>query len=113
MHAFVVMPDHFHTVLTLGANISIERAVQHIKGGFAFRAGREFGFKAPVWQRGFSEVRIYDSQHFRRALEYVAQNPVRRGLAQIASQYPYCSASPGFEVDEAPQGLKPVTRESA
>src|SRR5205807_6704636 len=40
LHDFVVMPDHFHMLITVGHEISIERAVQFIKGGFAFRAGR-------------------------------------------------------------------------
>jgi putative transposase len=39
LHEFVVMPDHFHLLLTVGSEICIERAVQFIKGGFAFRAG--------------------------------------------------------------------------
>jgi putative transposase len=43
LHGFVVMPDHFHILMTLGREISIERAVQFIKGGFAFRAGKELG----------------------------------------------------------------------
>ena len=62
LHDFVVMDDHFHVLITVGEEMTIERAVQFIKGGFAFRAGKELGFRAPVWQRGFSEVRIYDSQ---------------------------------------------------
>src|SRR6185437_1622228 len=78
LHAFVVMPDHFHALITV-ANISIERAVQFIKGGFAFRAGREFGFPSPVWERGFSEVRVNDSEAAARIREYILQNPVRRG----------------------------------
>src|SRR2546425_4385853 len=61
LHDFVVMPDHFHVLITVTQETSIERAVQFIKGGFAFRAGRELGFRPPVWERGFSEVRIYDS----------------------------------------------------
>jgi putative transposase len=93
LHAFVVMPDHFHLLITLSREITIEQAVQFIKGGFAFRAGRELGFRAPVWQRGFSEVRVYDSEHFIRVREYIAQNPVRRGLARSANEYPYCSLS--------------------
>ena len=40
MHAFVVMPDHFHLLITIGPELSIERAIQFIKGGFAFRAAR-------------------------------------------------------------------------
>ena len=108
LHALVVMPDHFHVLLTLGSEISVERAAQLIKGGFAFRAGRAFGFKSPFWQKGFSEVRIYDSEHFARVVEYIAQNPVRRGLAKAPQHYCYCSSYPGLELDEPPQRLKPV-----
>jgi len=101
------MPDHFHVLITIEAEISIERAVQFIKGGFAFRVGREFGFRSPIWQRGFSEVRIYDSDAFARVQEYLAQNPVRGGLVQKPEDFPYSSAYPGFDLDDAPQGLKP------
>jgi REP element-mobilizing transposase RayT len=50
------MPDHFHVLITVTAEMTAEQAVQLIKGGFAFRAGRELGFRAPVWQKGFSEI---------------------------------------------------------
>jgi len=109
LHDFVVMPDHFHVLITIGHELSIERAVQFIKGGFAFRAGKELGFRAPVWERGFSEVRISDADHFCRAKEYIAQNPVKRRLAPVTSEYPYSPSCPGFEVDAVPQGLKPKT----
>ena len=32
LHEFVVMPDHFHTLLTVESDITIEHAVQLIKG---------------------------------------------------------------------------------
>jgi putative transposase len=76
LHGFVVMPDHFHVLITVGQSLSVERAVQFIKGGFAFRAGKEFGFTSPVWQRGFPEIRIYRSEQFSRIQKYIAQNPV-------------------------------------
>ncbi len=109
LHEFVVMPDHFHVLLTIACDSTIERAVQFIKGGFAFRAGRELAFRAPIWQRGFSEVRILDADAFSQTAEYIRNNPVVRHLAVEASLYPYSSAHPGFELDPAPQGLKPVT----
>jgi putative transposase len=40
LHEFVIMPDHFHVLITVGAEMTVEKAVQFIKGGFAFRAGR-------------------------------------------------------------------------
>jgi REP-associated tyrosine transposase len=113
LHEFVVMPDHFHVLLTVECDMTIERAVQFIKGGFAFRAGREFGFRAPVWQKGFSEVRITDGDAFLKASEYIRRNPVARRLVVEAGEYLYSSANSRFEVDPAPQGLKPVSKRGA
>jgi putative transposase len=108
LHEFVVMPDHFHLLLTVGCDLTVERAVQFIKGGFAFRAGRELGFMAPVWQKGFSEIRILDVEAFQRAGEYIRNNPVTRHLVSEAAEFPHSSAHIGFELDPVPQGLKPV-----
>jgi REP element-mobilizing transposase RayT len=40
LHAFVVMPDHIHTILTPATDVTIERCVQLIKGGFSLQYGR-------------------------------------------------------------------------
>lgn len=71
LHEFVVMPNHFHLLLTVEAEISIERAVQFVKGGFAFRAGKELGLRSPIWQRGFSEVRVSNSEMAAQISEYI------------------------------------------
>ncbi|HEV8522980.1 MAG TPA: transposase [Terriglobales bacterium] len=107
LHSFIVMPDHFHTLITVGAELSIERAVQFIKGGFAYRAGKELNMRSPVWQKGFSEVRILDAESYGRHREYIHENPVVRHLAVRAEDYPYSSANGTFEVDPPPQGLEP------
>jgi putative transposase len=38
LHEFVVMPDHFHLIVTPAGDVSLEKAIQYIKGGFSFRA---------------------------------------------------------------------------
>jgi putative transposase len=101
------MPDHFHILLTVGSQLTVERAVQFIKGGFAFRAGRELGFRAPVWQRGFSEARILEAEAFVRTLEYIRNNPFKRGIVSSQEDFLFSSANPRFELDSMPQGLKP------
>jgi len=108
LHEFVVMPDHFHVLLTVGHDLTIERAVQFIKGGFAFRAGSKLGFMSPVWQKGFSEVRILTADAFQQVREYIWNNPVARHLLREAAEFPFSSAHTGYEVDPAPQGLKPI-----
>jgi putative transposase len=108
LHEFVVMPDHFHILISLASDMTIEGAVQLIKGGFAFRAGKELGFRAPVWQKGFSESRTRDSDAFSRQCEYIRNNPVARHLVQRASDYPYSSTNGRFLLDAPPQRLKPL-----
>lgn len=107
IHEFVVMPEHFHLLLTVGADLSIEKAVQFVKGGFAFRAGKEFGFVAPVWQHGFADARVRDVEQYFGYRKYIHENPVKRGLASLAADFPFSSAHSGFELDRIPQGLKP------
>ncbi|HTZ97254.1 MAG TPA: transposase [Terriglobales bacterium] len=105
LHEFVVMPDHFHLLITVNGGMSIERAVQFVKGGFAFRAGKELGLRAPIWQRGFSEVRVSDAPAAEGISKYIRDNPVVAGLVSKASAYPFSSAHPGHVLDPLPLRL--------
>jgi putative transposase len=113
LHEFVIMPDHFHVLITVGAEMTVEKAVQFIKGGFAFRAGRELGFRAPVWQKGFSEIRVNEREAFRKIREYIHTNPVQRFLVMVSADYPYSSAHSGFELGTPPQRLKALPEGAA
>jgi putative transposase len=92
LHDFVVMPDHLHLLLTVETGMSIEKAMQLIKGGFSFRLSREFGFKGEVWQKGFSEVRVNEEASLIQHKAYIAANPVKAGLAVSPGEYPFCYA---------------------
>jgi putative transposase len=105
LHEFVVMPDHIHGILT--PKTSLEKAVQFIKGGFSYRAKKELGSNLEVWQKGFSDHRIRDAGDYQIHQIYVQRNPVRKHLCERAEEYPYSSARPGFDLDPAPQGLRP------
>jgi putative transposase len=104
LHEFVIMPDHLHLLLTPGADISVERAVQFIKGGYSYRLRKVE--KIQVWQESFTNHRIRDAEDYERHCSYVRLNPVRAGLVRDAAEYPFSSASLGFRMD-MPQGLKP------
>ncbi|XWK60411.1 hypothetical protein RBB73_07960 [Tunturiibacter empetritectus] len=105
IHGFVVMPDHFHLLIT--PQESLELAVQCIKGGFSFRAKKEFDWSGDVWVAGFSDHRIRDYEDFEVHQRYIAKNPVEARLAERAGDHAYCSANGQFELDAFPQGLKP------
>jgi putative transposase len=103
LHDFVIMPDHFHTLITPADEISLERAVQFIKGGFSFRLKSSL----PVWQASFTNHRIRDDEDFERHREYIWSNPVRAGLVAKAEDYSYSSAIGKFKLDSPPPRLKP------
>ena len=90
LHDFVVMPDHFHVLVTVEEGMTIEKAMQLIKGRFSYRLKREFQYLGDVWQRGFSETRADDEECLLRYREYIAQNPVKAGLVESPGQYSYC-----------------------
>jgi putative transposase len=90
LHDFVVMPDHLHLLLTVEGEMTIEKAMQLIKGGFSYRLKRDFQYPGEVWQRGFSEMRADDRESFLRYREYISQNPVKAGLVGSPDEYPYC-----------------------
>ena len=101
LHAFVVMPDHIHLLLT-PQDITLERAVMLIKGGFSHRLKS----KLPVWQRGFTDHRIRDREDFIAHRSYIHHNPVRSRLCQRPEDYPYSSAH--RPPTPAPEGI-PLT----
>jgi putative transposase len=105
LHAFVLMPEHVHLLFTPAPEVTLERAVQLIKGGYSHAFGLEFGRKE-VWQRGFTDHRIRDHEDFERHRDYIHQNPVNRRLVEVASDYRYCSAFPGFKLDEQTPAAK-------
>jgi putative transposase len=103
LHEFVIMPDHFHALITPSPEISLERAVQFIKGGFSFRLKSSL----PVWQASFTNHRIRDEEDFAYHVQYIWMNPVRAGLVKSAEDYPHSSAAGAFALDRMPPGLKP------
>jgi putative transposase len=107
LHAFVVMPDHFHLLFTTIHGITLERAMQLIKGGFSYRVGKELAIKTGIWERGYIDHRIRDITDFRNHVQYVHENPVEAGLAAAPEDYPYCSACQRFDLDAVPELVNP------
>ena len=106
LHEFVVMPDHLHLLLTPAPDISLEKAVQFIKGGFSFRVKKELGYRWEVWQQSFTEHRVKDAADYAHHRDYIRMNPVRAGLVRAAEAYPYSSAAIA-DLDPCPPGLEP------
>ena len=92
LHAFVVMPNHVHILIT--PRIDLAKITRAIKGKSARQANailRRTG--QPFWQDESFDHWIRHPQQFERVKSYIERNPVRAGLVWTPEQWPYSSAT--------------------
>ena len=99
LHAFVVMPDHVHVLLTPAPDVSLEKAVQFMKGDFSFLLKS----RMDVWERGYNETRIRDLDAFVACRRYIENNPLRKHLCDKPEEFRFPSAHPGVQVNPVPE----------
>jgi putative transposase len=102
VHSYVVMPEHFHVLLTPGMTTSLERAIGLIKGGSSFEIGKALRMRFPVWHEGFTEHEIRDEGDYETHVRYIQSNPVKAGLVREPEDYPYCSMNGKYRLDPWP-----------
>jgi len=107
LHEFVIMPNHFHLLITPTPPVTLEKTFQFIKGGFSYRAKKGLRMLHDIWQASFYDRRVRNGSEYLRFRHYIHMNPVRRGLAVGVEEFPYSSAT--LKLDEVPQWLKPAT----
>jgi len=90
IHAFVVMPDHVHILLTPAPDMAIERCAQLIKGGFSFAVRKDVS--GEIWQEGYHAHRAVDEDDLRNQTFYILNNPAKKRL----DSYPWVSSSPPY-----------------
>ncbi len=98
--AFVVLPDHLHTVWTLPQDDSdFATRWMLIKAGFSRRIAKTERINASraqkgergIWQRRYWEHLIRDERDYERHVDYIHFNPVKHGYARRASDWPHSS----------------------
>ena len=86
----VLMPDHWHGLISFSCEISMEKSMSDWK---RFNA-RDLNIE---WQRDFFDHRIRDMNSLQEKEMYLRMNPVRRGLCQIPEEWKYTWAASDFE----------------
>jgi REP element-mobilizing transposase RayT len=92
LHATVVMPDHVHLLLLplrdeKGWPYSLPTILKLLKGCSARTVNKLSGARGPVWQEESFDHVLRSQESFEEKLEYVRQNPVRRGLVKRPEDY--------------------------
>lgn len=99
LHAFVIMPEHLHMLITPGEETTLERAVMMIKGGSAHTIKGELLYSFPIWMGGYHDRWIRHAQEYWTRREYIELNPVKAKLAEKPKDYLLGSASGKYRLD--------------
>ncbi len=106
LHAFAVMPNHVHTLLT--AAVSLPKLTKSLKGITAKKANAILGLTGqPFWQEESHDRVVRDAKEFEKISNYIEQNPVRAGLVKEASEYRWSSSGRATWGSLADQGSAP------
>ena len=99
LYAAVVMPDHVHLLLMplrdeKGWPYSLPVILKLLKGTSARSVNKLSASRGPVWQEESFDHVLRSQESFEEKLEYLRQNPVRRGLATKPEDYKWLWVEP-------------------
>ena len=111
--AFVVMPNHFHWLLSLTGVCTLQTLIGQVKGasahymnlplvgaGYARESGQSSRPEAApterrlgrVWQKGFHDRAVRRDEDIQAIARYLVMNPVRAGIVKRIWDYPLWDA---------------------
>jgi REP element-mobilizing transposase RayT len=93
LHAWVIMPNHVHLLLSPINGISLAKIMHGIKSYTSHRANEILFRKGHFWSKEYFDRYIRDGRHFSRTVDYINNNPVKAGLCETPAEWPFGSAS--------------------
>lgn len=80
LHAWVLMPNHGHILLTPKEGYSLATIVHSMKSYTANRANKILGRTGKFWSNDYFDRFMRDNAHFEKTIAYIHNNPVKAGL---------------------------------
>ena len=98
LHAWVIMPNHVHLLLT--PSVPLATITRWLKGSTARGANKILGFTGqPFWKDESWDHWVRNSDELRKITRYIHENPVKAGLVKTAELWHWSST--GQEVGQA------------
>jgi putative transposase len=101
MHAYVLMPDQLHLLVTPAEAPALARLMQAIGRRYVRDHNRRHGRFGTLWQGRFRSCIVDPEGHLLLSMRYVETLPVRVGMVATPEDYPWSSYRhhAGFGVD--------------
>ena len=89
--AWVVMPDHFHWLISLDKG-SLDELMCRTKSLSTRAINQSTGQTGRRWQQGYHDHALRRDEDIKQMARYVIANPLRAGLVQRVGDYPLWDA---------------------
>ncbi len=101
VHAYVLMDNHVHLLLTPGAEDSLSRLMQAVGRRYVRVFNDRHGRSGTLWEGRYRSTLIEPERYLLPCMAYLDLNPVRAGLVAQARDYPWSSHAhyAGLRVD--------------
>lgn len=83
------MPDHWHGLIEIGDGMPLPTYIGRLKGATSRQLRLLHPHLPAVWQDGFHDHAIRRCESIETIAGYLLMNPIRAGLAEDLSRYPY------------------------
>ena len=90
--AWCVMPNHVHVLFRVVEGFGLSDVVHNWKSFTAHEANKLLRRKGVFWLNDYHDRYIRDDEHYRNAINYIHNNPVKAGLVATPEQWLYSSA---------------------
>jgi REP element-mobilizing transposase RayT len=105
LHVAIIMPDYVHLIFTplrdsYGNIFGIAEIMNGIKGASAHTVNKVLNRKGSVWQEESFDHILRTSEKLEEEVEYICNNPVRKGLVKSKKDYPWLWGNPELKSRE-------------
>lgn len=91
VHAYVLMTNHVHLLLTPHQESSASRTMQHLGRGYVRRFNETHKRTGTLWEGRFRSSIVDTERYLFACYRYIELNPVRAGIVAVPSDYRWSS----------------------
>ncbi len=95
LHAWVIMPNHLHLLLSLLKGYHLNQVVRDFKKYSARMCNKILNRHGEFWYRDYYDRYIRDAMHYNNSLSYIHHNPVQAKLCLRPEDWRFSSAWSG------------------
>ena len=81
------MPDHAHAILRVAADQKLSSVLKSVKSFCSRSIGKMSRLNGPLWMDENFDYIIRHDEEWKEKIDYIRQNPVKRGLAAVPEAY--------------------------